>query len=277
MAGLLAACILVGAACGVLSTPPAEQTTSPGNVGVGSATTAGSSPDASPETIAVVGDSFGAGTGASGTSGGCARSEQGWLSLLTAATGRKALNLACGGARIRDVAAQAEQIPTNVTVVFVVVGGVDMGWPRVNAACRLVPPGNADECRSSVSTLAVHDQALAEDFSFLIRSLATPTRHVVVLGYPGPSLEGSLCSDYDLDLVGWLAEPIASWTSLLDGLVNRLQGEGLAVEFTTFPLGPGNDWCGPEPWLYGRDSALFFHLNDAGHRAAAAAFEEFVR
>ncbi|GAA2513549.1 SGNH/GDSL hydrolase family protein [Pilimelia columellifera] len=144
---------------------------------------------ASPTRYVSLGDSYSAGVGAGdydAASGSCRRSRHAYPRQWVAAhAGAVATYLACSGADtatlLRD---QAPGVPVNATLVTVSIGGNDVGFGQVIAAC--VASGES-KCANAVNTATGKiENALPARLDAVYRDLRrrAPGARLVVLGYP---------------------------------------------------------------------------------------------
>ena len=147
---------------------------------------------ASPPSLDYValGDSFSSGVGTRTyfpDSGTCARSPLAYPSLYRATHRTSSFAfVACAGATVADVTGQLSAVTRQTDLVTMTVGGNDVGFGAVLAACS-GPPPSPEQCQAAVAAGQAAISNIPNRVAGLlasIRARAHPGAEVVVLGYP---------------------------------------------------------------------------------------------
>ena len=257
----------------------------------------GSAPVSAPEIdLVVLGDSYASaatpfdrGTlNLLGAPSVCARGPA-WPRLLRPSAIRLSLtHVSCSGAVIPDLLdrraragepVQVQALSDTTDLVMLAIGGNDTGFSEVFAACRFEAPAR---CAEAAARVAPRVEALTGSLVRLYQEVLrrAPNALVLVVLYadslpepgspgldacvalraPGDELSdadlrviaewGRAITDRVLEAIAWVADP-------------RLQLVDLADAFA------GHRICAEEAWQWGRDGAIPFHPNAAGHAALA--------
>jgi lysophospholipase L1-like esterase len=150
-------------------------------------------------TIRVLGDSYSSGNGAGDYDAtlGCRRSSATYarqFAFLAAVSASHAptqvTNAACSGAVTGDVLdTQLATIDGTEDVIFVTIGGNDVGFSSIVASCLLAFTRSPGSCRSSLASAerlvadGTEQRRLAEVLG-AIRATAAPRTRIVLVGYP---------------------------------------------------------------------------------------------
>jgi len=212
-------------------------------------------------TYIALGDSYAAGQGGGAYLNACNQTAAGYPSLLDAERRIKLLrNLTCAGSETRDVlASQADDLIRGVKLITVTVGGNDLDFAGLGAAC--VADFTSPTCSAAV---AARVDALPElerklQSTYCAVAARAPRATILVAGYPA--------------MVGF--EPILSATTRLNetirSAVERVAAKGVDIRYvdvmTPF-LGHGLESA--DPWFV-QTGVDALHPTTAGYRAYEAA------
>jgi hypothetical protein len=178
------------------------------------------------------------------------------------------VNLACAGAKIEDTLRQIDNLPQNVHVVALSVGGNSLGFAT---SVRLCIYGKCDvSLERARGKLPAARSALEELYTAIHR--ARPNVAVVLVSDYAPiTREGLVC--------GMLSEGMSRILEVGPGELNAVIAEAaLAAGATGAPVQvfttKGIDehvLCTEDPWFYDLESGVFsLHPNVTGHAAIAA-------
>jgi lysophospholipase L1-like esterase len=225
----------------------------------------------------------------------CARGPA-WPRLLDPSSVRISLtHVSCSGAMIPDLLerrmragepVQVQALSDTTDLVMLAIGGNDTGFSEVFSACRFESP---EHCGEVAARVAPRADALTGSLVRLYQEVLrrAPNALVIVVLYAdslpsagAPGLDaceslrapGDDLSDADLLVIAeWgraigdrVAEAIASVAD------PRLQVADLADAFA------GHRICAEEAWQWGRDGAIPYHPNAAGHAALAARLSQLL-
>lgn len=141
-----------------------------------------------------LGDSYASGVGAEEYTGGsCTRSVNSYAVLWAQARDTRFRNDSCAGATVPTVlASQGSTLDAGTDRVTITIGGNDIGFSRIVAACRL---GLGDCTRVNAGSRAVIDGELPGQLDGLFAWITAraPSATVVVTGYPVPFNATALC------------------------------------------------------------------------------------
>jgi lysophospholipase L1-like esterase len=238
------------------------------SLGVVAAASATAAPP-SPAVYDALGDSYGSGFGVPPYQE-CGRSEAAYAVQID---GRMRIDLddfaACAGATTASLTAtQLGALDDETDLVTVSIGGNDIGWGQVVAACVV---GSDAQCDRAVSlTTGVIRDVLPGllDATYAQISAGAPGAHVVVTGYPRL---------FSPEYGAYVQASPAEQQAMNDGadLLNTVLAQQAAehgfqfVDVTTRFLDHGAN--APEPWILGLTDPGLFHPNLSGYRAYAAA------
>lgn len=225
---------------------------------------------AQPAPLAAIGDSYMAGIGAGAylDEDGCRRSELSYAADASRRTGEGLVDASCPGARIPQVLEQSTTIPVDATWVLVQVGGNDIGFGEIAAAC-LTPWST--RCLSQISEadarLAQVSAGLA-DVAASVRERA-PRARLIMAGYPRLLASPRQCST---TLVGRLLEPrditaINSLQARLDATI-RTAAAANGARYVDWPRSVDRrSLCSADPWFV---TPLSGAVEDSLHPTAPA-------
>ena len=219
-----------------------------------------------PVDYVALGDSYSSGTGATGATGSCMRSPNGYPRLWADRHDTASFAfVACGGATTDDVL--AEQVPalgTGTDLVTITIGGNDAGFATGAISCVL---GSDQVCLGVVEAARAYIRTVLPgrlDNTYAAIEGRAPSARVVVLGYPRLFETGSCPGG--LSLVKRQALNAAA-----DDLATVTRGRAEAAGLTwadTRPAFAGHGVCAAAPWI-NRVNLLnltaTFHPNNAGY------------
>lgn len=192
-----------------------------------------------PEPLVAMGDSFTAGEGSppfeAGTADGCRRSYVAYPQLT--ALGR-ATNLACGGATVATVLEtgqfgeppQLQQLPVDARRVAMTLGGNDLGFGELIAACVVLPDCTAASDGAVAGRLA----GLADALPTVYRAILdrAPSARLFVLEYPVLLPEAPVAG------CPWLpgiSDAEAAWGRDVNRRLNAVIGDAVAAAAASHP------------------------------------------
>jgi hypothetical protein len=171
-------------------------------------------------------------------------------------------------------------------IVMLGIGGNDTGFSEVFSACRFEAP---ERCQQVADQMAPRTAALGGSLVRLYREVLqrAPNALVIIVLYADslplagePGLDscaalrapGDDLSDADLRILATWGRAISEQVQGAIATVNdpRLQVADLANAFA------GHKICSADPWQWGRDGAIPFHPNAAGHAALAALLSKLL-
>ncbi|MFM8429109.1 MAG: SGNH/GDSL hydrolase family protein [Candidatus Limnocylindrus sp.] len=225
----------------------------------------------------------------------CARGPA-WPRLLDPASVRLSLtHVSCSGATIPDLLdrrmragepVQIQALDAESDLVMLSIGGNDTGFSEVFAACRFESEAR---CAQVAARMSPRVDALTGSLVRLYEEVlrTAPNALVLVVLYadslpnPGtPGLDaceslrvpGDELSDADLFVIEEWGRAISDRVAEAIAIVAdpRLRVADLADAFA------GHRICADEPWQWGRDGAIPFHPNPAGHAALAAELSKLL-
>jgi lysophospholipase L1-like esterase len=207
---------------------------------------------AQPSPLAAIGDSYMAGIGAGDyvDTTGCRRSERSYAADASRRTGNGLVDASCPGARIPQVLEQSTTIPVDATGVLVQVGGNDIGFGEIAAACLLPWSSN---CLSRVAEAETRLPQVLDglsDIATAVRQRA-PQAQLIMAGYPRLLASPRQCST---TLVGSLLEPreITAINALqvrLDATI-RDAARDAGARFVDWPRSVDqHSLCSSRPWF----------------------------
>ena len=218
-----------------------------------------------------LGDSYSSGVGASGQTGLCLRSANGYPGLWNAANDpRSYRSVACGGATTETLrATQLWPLGSGTDLVTLTIGGNDVGFASTVITCTI---SSDSACAATVANglqvLRTELPAKLDGTYADIRRKA-PNARVIVLGYP-------ILFDETAATCGIGGMSIAKRKSINGGAaeLNRvLAARAAAAGFTWSDVTDefaGHGICGPSPWLHGLTvipATNSFHPNGTGYRS----------
>jgi lysophospholipase L1-like esterase len=137
-----------------------------------------------------LGDSYSSGVGTRTyfpDSGVCARSPLAYPSLYRATHRISSFAfVACAGATVADVTGQLSAVTRQTDLVTMTVGGNDVGFCAVLAACS-APPRSPEQCQAAVAAGQAAISTIPARVTGLLANIqarVNPGTEVVVLGYP---------------------------------------------------------------------------------------------
>ena len=225
----------------------------------------------------------------------CARGPA-WPRLLDPTSVRISLtHVSCSGAMIPDLLdrraragepVQVQALNDTTDVVMLAIGGNDTGFSEVFSVCRF---DLEERCAEIAARVSPRVDALTGNLVRLYQEVLrkAPNALVIVVLYADslpsagtPGLDGceSLrapgdeLSDADLLVIQEWGEAIGGSVAEAIAAVAdpRVQVADLADAFA------GHRICSDEPWQWGRDGAIPFHPNAAGHAALAARLTQLL-
>jgi lysophospholipase L1-like esterase len=217
-----------------------------------------------------LGDSYSAGVGASGQSGLCLRSANGYPGRWKAAEDpRSYRSVACIAATTATLrSTQLWPLTRGTDLVTLTIGGNDAGFASTVISCTLASDSG---CAATVASAmrAAHDDLPAKlDATYAAIRRKAPNARVVVLGYP-------ILFDVTIASCGVGGMSIAKRKLINSGAVDlnkliadRVEAAGLTWADVTDEFA-GHGICGPAPWLNGLTvipATNSFHPNGSGYR-----------
>jgi hypothetical protein len=225
----------------------------------------------------------------------CARGPA-WPRLLNPTSIRLSLtHVSCSGAVVPDLVdrrmranepVQIQALTNTTDLVMLGIGGNDTGFSEVFSACRYEAPVR---CREVADQMAPRTAALGGSLVRLYREVLhrAPNALVIVVLYADslplagePGLDacaalrapGDDLSDADLLVLAEWGRAIGEQVKGAIAAVGdpRLQVADLADAFA------GHKICSVNPWQWGRDGAIPFHPNAAGHAALAVRLSQLL-
>jgi len=217
-----------------------------------------------------LGDSYSAGVGASGQSGLCLRSANGYPGRWEAANDPKSYrSVACSGATTDTLRlTQLWPLTKGTDLVTLTIGGNDAGFASTVISCTLSSDSACADTVESAMESARDDLPAKLDATYADIRRKAPNARVVVLGYP-------VLFDVTTAYCGVGGMSIPKRKSINSGAVElnkliaaRVRAAGLiwsdvADEFA------GHGICGASPWLNGLTvipATNSFHPNGSGYR-----------
>jgi lysophospholipase L1-like esterase len=215
-----------------------------------------------------LGDSYSAGLGAGGyyaSSGSCDRSADAYPALWARANDPASFAFeACSGATAGSVmATQLSALSDETTLVSITVGGNDVGFADVMAACVI---GSTAVCADAVDAAEYEIASVLPvelDKALSAISADAPNAQVVVLGYP--DLYDLSQSAYCIGLSSTDRIDLNQAADQLDGQIQaaaRRHGDEFA---DVRPAFAGHQICDPDSWLRAVD---WFDLDYSYHPTA---------
>jgi lysophospholipase L1-like esterase len=217
-----------------------------------------------------LGDSYAAGVGAGSYLNGCAQSLLGYPSLLDE---RKQIelvvNATCGGDTVAHVAAELTSLNSGTDLVTLTVGGNDVLYQQVIAACGQ----GTTACQQAVSAAVAGAQNfLAPQLASLYGTINTlaPNATVVVTGYPhlfSPEFGTTIAiPGTPLVLTPTEQQILNDGTDALNAVI---QAQAEAAGFTYVDVVQRFDKHGlgsPQPWIQPFTDAGALHPNAKGYK-----------
>lgn len=201
-------------------------------------------PSAGP--IIAIGDSFIAGIGAGSYSEhqGCRRSRNSYPAKVAHRMGRQLVDLSCPGEMIPRARSTVARIPKNSAIVFVQLGGNDIGFSHLAGACLIA---GRTMCLGSIARANRILSTLNTPLQDLIRSIHrhAPRAHVIVMGYPLMVGSTKECASI------MTGEKVRALTSLQRRLDRTLQRSAISsgARFLDWPiLVDRHSLCSKDPW-----------------------------
>ncbi|MDR7280853.1 SGNH/GDSL hydrolase family protein [Catenuloplanes atrovinosus] len=221
--------------------------------------------DAAVDYVAL-GDSYSSGTGATGATGTCMRSPNGYPQLWADRNDPSSFEfVACGGATTDDVrATQVAALDDGTDLVTITIGGNDAGFATGAISCVL---GSDEVCLGVVEAARVYIRTQLPgrlDRTYADITGRAPSAQVVVLGYPRLFETGACPGGLSLAkrrALNAAADDLATVTR------ERAEAAGLTWADTR-PIFAGHGVCSATPWI-NRVNLLnltsTFHPNNAGY------------
>lgn len=207
---------------------------------------------AAPAPLAAIGDSYMAGIGAGDyiDDEGCRRSGRSYAADASRRVGEALSDASCPGARIPQVLEQTSAIPVDATSVLVQVGGNDIGFGALAAAC-LVP--FAPSCLPQIAQAQARLPEVSRGLVAIAGSVRAraPQAQVILAGYPRLLASPRQCSG---TLVGSLLEPreITAINALqvrLDATI-REAARSAQARYVDWPRSVDqHSLCSSDPWF----------------------------
>ena len=242
---------------------------------VASAAAPASAAPPSPVVYDALGDSYASGYGVPPYSETCGRSSAAYAVRLD---GRMRIDLddfaACAGATTDSLEAnQLWALDEETDLVTVSIGGNDIGWGNVVAACVA---GSDPQCAGAVVATTTRitntlPDLLRDTYSKIVA--AAPDAHVVVTGYPrlfSPEHGSYYNASADEQ------QAMNDGADLLNTVIAGVAAEyGFQfVDVTKRFIGHGVN--APDPWILGLTDPALFHPNLSGYKAYTAAVTSAV-
>jgi len=217
-----------------------------------------------------LGDSYSSGVGASGQSGLCLRSPNGYPGLWNAANDPASYrSVACGAATTDTLrASQLSALGSGTDLVTLTIGGNDVGFAPAVITCTVV---GDSACAATVeAAMELLGTQLPDKLDATYDEIRehAPNALVVVLGYP-------ILFDETAQTCGVGGMSIAKRKSLNSGAVElnqmikaRAQAAGFTFSDVTDEFA-GHGICAASPWLHGLDLLSptdSFHPNNSGYQ-----------
>lgn len=227
-------------------------------------------------TLVALGDSYIAGIGAGDywERDGCRRSAVSYPARVAALRRAALVDLTCPGAVIADVDKRLPLVPAGADVVLVEVGGNDVGFGRVAAACVV---GGTSSCVSAADEARAKADRLPSRLAPLLSRIraAAPRARVIAAGYP--ALIGTVAACREAPVSTLLTPPALAALRSLQGSLDA------AVRRAARAAGVGSvDWprtvdrhslCSADPWYVLPGAGRFddlLHPTDPAVRDMAA-------
>ncbi|MFI7548007.1 SGNH/GDSL hydrolase family protein [Actinoplanes sp. NPDC049599] len=217
-----------------------------------------------------LGDSYSSGVGASGQTGLCLRSSNGYPGLWNAANDPKSYrSVACGGATTDSLrSTQLWPLTGSTDLVTLTIGGNDAGFASTVISCTL---SSDSACAATVASAleTLHTEIPGKlDATYADIRRKAPNARVVVLGYP-------ILFDVTTTYCGVGGMSIPKRRSLNSGaaelnkvIAARAQAAGFTWSDVTDEFA-GHGICAASPWLNGLTvipATNSFHPNGSGYR-----------
>lgn len=225
---------------------------------------------AEPAPLAAIGDSYMAGIGAGDyvDDAGCRRSGRSYAADASRRTGEALSDGSCPGARIPQVLEQVSTVPKDATSVLVQVGGNDIGFGSLAAACLLpFAPSCLPQIAQAQARLPEVSRGLA-DIAGAIDARA-PQAEIVLAGYPRLLSGPRQCAN---TLVGNLLD--AREITAINALQGRLDAtirdaaRAAGARYVDWPRSVDrHSLCSSDPWFVTVGTG---NLGDALHPTAPA-------
>ncbi|BFU45051.1 SGNH/GDSL hydrolase family protein [Krasilnikovia sp. MM14-A1004] len=199
-----------------------------------------------------LGDSYSSGVGASGQTGVCLRSPNGYPGLWNSANHPASFrSVACSGATTDSLrSSQLSALNAGTDLVTVTIGGNDVGFASTIITCTL---SSDSGCAAKVADgLKVLNEQMPAKFDATYREIRqkAPNATVVVLGYP-------ILFDENAPSCGFAGMSIPKRKSLNSGAVElnkAIKAHAQAAGFIWSDVSDefaGHGICGPSAWLHG--------------------------
>ncbi|MBB2949150.1 lysophospholipase L1-like esterase [Actinoplanes lutulentus] len=223
-------------------------------------------PVSGPVDYVALGDSYAAGSGASGTNEGCGRRAQSYPALWAATHDVASYrHVACADAVTADVLSdQIAALNAGTDLVTITVGGNDIGFVGAAINCVLFGDSRCLEAVADANTAITGELPGRLDEVYTAIREAAPHAEVVVLGYPR-LFESGACPG------GLSATKRQALNTAADRLDAVIADRAAAAGFTFGDVRDafaGHGVCASEPWL-NRVNLLAltatYHPNDAGY------------
>ncbi len=244
--------------------------------------------------LVVLGDSYSAGVGATGSTGVCMRSPNAWGPLYASKMRTRGFTVnfstaACGGAVSANLPEQIKSITPETDLVLLTIGGNDVGFIEIVLQCFIPVVADPARCRGKVNAAVKNVPGVALkvlDITRQLRARLRPGGKVGVLSYPylaNPNkyvLRG-LFNSYEagtpVRALGDLGDETIVSTS---ATINAEAGYELATYIPTKDLFVGHEPNqdpykeNPYRWInevISPSGIGLYHPNNAGYRAMAEA------
>ena len=239
--------------------------------------------NASSYNFVALGDSYssGVGSGSYDLSSSCDRSSHAYPALYNSATSPSSFTfVACSGATASDIeSSQLSSLSSSTTLVSLTDGGNDAGFSTVMEDCILEDDNG---CVSAVDSAESYVQnTLPGVLNTLYSDIqsASPSAHVVVLGYPEFYDLGNSSGCVGLDTTKRTA--IDGGADQLDSAISNVVGQFSNFSFVDVrSYFSGHELCDSSPWLHSlniTDITESYHPTaDGQSQAYLPAFESGV-
>ncbi|RZU54110.1 lysophospholipase L1-like esterase [Krasilnikovia cinnamomea] len=208
--------------------------------------------DSSDWDYVALGDSYSSGVGASGQSGICLRSPNGYPGLWDKANDPATFrSVACSGATTDTLrSSQLSALNSSTDLVTVTIGGNDVGFASTIITCTL---SSDSGCAAKVAEgMKKLKEQMPAKFNATYREIRAkaPNATVVVLGYP-------ILFDENAPSCGFAGMSIPKRKSINAGAVElnkAIKAHAQAAGFRWSDVSDefaGHGICGPSPWLHG--------------------------
>ena len=220
-------------------------------------------------TLVALGDSYAAGVGSSGMTSSCGRSTSSWTGLLAGDLGMDFVNLACGGATLLDALEQVEELPAEVDVVALSIGGNSLEFGRVLTLCMT---GQCELARDiSLSNMPKIRPGTVELLTRIHRARPGVSTILITL-YPFTTQPGLACDRVSEEMSEFFHEGIVLINNELRDAATDAAAAGVPVRVVDAATFADHTLCTEEQWVHDFSMGMLaMHPNDAGYVAMASA------